>query len=287
MPEENTPVETLPVETPDWKSTLPEEFKTNPLIEQTKDIGSLASQAISSESELGKARTRIKDLEGSQGAQLPTGESTPEAWAELFKTLGRPEDAAGYGFEKPDLPAEVQYDEKLDGWFAEAALKADLLPKQANALRDEWNTIIPEMQKADLEAKYKAGEETLKSEFGVEGYKQTLNEALTVLKQNVAEAEWPALAQELDQSMLTYSPRLVSSLKKIFDEHYSEAEVIDGKNAPTSQSLKEMEIEFEGFMKENGSKLVNNDNSREHQEIKQRYQDMQQKLVRARLAMRK
>ncbi len=50
MPEENTPVETLPVETPDWKSTLPEEFKTNPLIEQTKDIGSLASQAISSES---------------------------------------------------------------------------------------------------------------------------------------------------------------------------------------------------------------------------------------------
>lgn len=266
----------------DWKGSLPEEYRNNPVIAQTKDLSSLASQAINAQSEIGKLRTQIGQLEG--GVKLPGNDATDEEWNALFAKLGRPEKPDGYGFEKPELPAEVQYNENLDKWFAEAAHKSNLLPKQAAALREAWNQMVPEFHNKQMEERFRMGEETLKQEFG-EGYKDEVAKSLHVLKENSEESDWQGLAREIDESMLTYNPRLVKALSKIFKENYSESSVMSGAT-PAGQTLQDIEKEYESFLKEHGRKVVLNDGSPEHIEAKKKYNELNKKVVAARLAAR-
>lgn len=268
----------------DWKASLPDEFRNNPIIQQTKDIQSLASQVISGETELGKARSRISELDSPQVVKIPDEKAEPEAWNQFYNKLGRPESPEGYGFEKPDLPAEVSYDENLDKWYSQKAHELGLTKAQASKFRDSWNELVPEMVKTKQESDFKLGEEKLKQEFG-DSYKEKVNGAVNLLKSILPENEHQKFVKELDSAGLTYAPTVVKALNAIIEEHYSESQLIDG-SPNIQESLQDLEKEMEDFRKTNGAKLVNNDGTREHLEVKKRFKELSDKLVQARLKAR-
>lgn len=79
---------------------------------------------------------------------MPGKDATPEAWAEFYGKLGRPETAEGYEFPIPD---------GQDGTFAKTVApmlhKAGITGEQAKVLGNEWNAL-----QAKAEADYAASE---------------------------------------------------------------------------------------------------------------------------------
>lgn len=102
---------------------------------------------------------------------MPGKDATPEAWAEFYGKLGRPESPDGYEFPIP---------EGQDGTFAKTVApmlhKAGITGEQAKILGNEWNALQAKAE-ADYAAsesarinaintKNKAEAEALKTEWG-------------------------------------------------------------------------------------------------------------------------
>lgn len=108
-----------------WRDTIPEDIRNEKVIQETKDITSMAKRLVDANKFI------------SQSVRLPDDGDT-SGMDELYNKLGRPENVDGYSITRPDLPEGMQYDEALEGSFLAAAHEIGLNSSQANALI-KWN----------------------------------------------------------------------------------------------------------------------------------------------------
>lgn len=118
-----------PVDPPsgDDRDWIPEDLKGEKSLDAIKDVGGLAKSYVEAQKMIGGS------------VRMPGEDATPEDWDAFHAKMGRPGDAAGYEFVKPDLPEGVNWDEGMLDWFGKAAHSAGLSKAQAGALMNSWN----------------------------------------------------------------------------------------------------------------------------------------------------
>jgi DNA-binding ferritin-like protein (Dps family) len=120
--------------------------------------------------EVFKSFKHAQSMVGGEKVALPVGKlDTPESWNFLFDKLGRPKDADGYKFDKPELPEGVPHDETLEKQFKATCHATGILPKQAAAIYALWNKAQADAYNAFNEAENKRSEvtgELLRKELG-------------------------------------------------------------------------------------------------------------------------
>lgn len=110
-----------------WRESLPEDIKGEKSLEMYKDIGALAKSLVHAQKQVGRDKITIPD------PKL----ATDEDYRAVFKKLGLPEDPKEY-------EVKLKKDSKLDpdflNKFKENAHKAGILPRQAQAVLDWYET---------------------------------------------------------------------------------------------------------------------------------------------------
>lgn len=137
-----------------WRDSLPDDLKGNPILEKYSDVPNLAKALIHAQSTIGK-----------KGVIPPSDGATPEEIAGFYKQLGLPD------LEKYDvkLPDGVEVNAERLKSLKEVAHKNGILPKQAQALI-EWQLSqeqeVMKDAKAKRDAALKDGMDGLKKEWG-------------------------------------------------------------------------------------------------------------------------
>jgi hypothetical protein len=119
----------------DWKTGLPEDIRAHPVFEKYSTDGGMANMPVG----IAKALAEAQKLIGKDKLPLPANEEDKEAWAEVWKRLGRPDKAEGYQLTRPkDLPAEFNAEtlDQMEKGFKEQAYQLGILPKQAQGILD-------------------------------------------------------------------------------------------------------------------------------------------------------
>ena len=108
----------------DWRASLPQEIRDLPTFGKFKDVSSLA-----------QSYAELERWKGQSGkVAIPASDAPPEAWGEVFKAIGRPDDPAGYDLKAPEgAPIQVEVLPE----FAKVAHEAGLSKAQAAKLV-EW-----------------------------------------------------------------------------------------------------------------------------------------------------
>jgi hypothetical protein len=154
----------------DWKASLSEEIRADKSLENIKDIEGLA-----------KSYVHAQKLVGADKIPVPNKHATEEDWKEVYKKLGRPEDASGY---KYDLPEDQTIDQTALKNFSDQAHKLGLLPSQANGMVKFYNEMqavsLQEQDSVAIAARENSAKE-LKQEWG-QAYDQKISQANNLAK---------------------------------------------------------------------------------------------------------
>lgn len=198
--------------TPDnWRDTLPEDIRESASLSKFTTLEGLAKSYVSLEGKLGTERIPIP--------------KTDEDWANWYKAAGRPDDAKGYEFAKPEkLPEGLEYSEDQDNRFREIAHKHGLNQSQAQALRQEFLEFMGSGaadQTAQAEVARAEGEAALKIEWG-NAYPQKLAEANAAMKKYAGD-DFAAWAEETGAGN---DPRLIQAFARIADATMGESELV-------------------------------------------------------------
>lgn len=128
----------------DWRSRLPDELKAEKSLEDFKDVGGLAKSYVEAQKMIGNS------------VRIPKEDASDEDWEAFHMKLGRPETVEGYDFVKPELPENVEWNDRLADWFGKTAHSLGLSKTQANKLMQAWNdNQFTEMHNAQKEMKAK------------------------------------------------------------------------------------------------------------------------------------
>jgi hypothetical protein len=106
----------------------------------------------------------LETLLGRDKLPLPKDDKDAEGWDRVYKALGRPDDAAGYGLDKLE-GADPAFAGEAARWFHEAGLSE----RQAKALSGRWNEFMDKSiaaQQAEREQQQKAEMADLRTEWG-------------------------------------------------------------------------------------------------------------------------
>ena len=139
----------------DWKSSLPEDIRNEPTLQNFKDIESLAKTVIHQQKAMG---SRIP---------LP---KTDEELSEVYNKLGRPESADKYEYQLNE-DVKQYFDEGALSRFKEVAHANGLNSKQVQALIDYQSGELAEViqnEPSQLAAQKIETEDYLKKEWGAE-----------------------------------------------------------------------------------------------------------------------
>ena len=154
----------------DWKASLSDEIRADKSLENIKDVEGLA-----------KSYVHAQKLVGADKIPVPNKHATEEDWKEVYKKLGRPEDASGY---KYDLPEDQTIDETALKNFSDQAHKLGLLPGQANGMVKFYNEMtaasLQEQDSIAVAARENSVKE-LKQEWG-QAYDQKISQANNLAK---------------------------------------------------------------------------------------------------------
>lgn len=154
----------------DWKASLSDEIRADKSLENIKDVEGLA-----------KSYVHAQKMVGSDKIPVPNKHATEEDWKEVYKKLGRPEDASGY---KYDLPEDQTIDETALKNFSDQAHKLGLLPGQANGMVKFYNEMtaasLQEQDSIAVAARENSVKE-LKQEWG-QAYDQKISQANNLAK---------------------------------------------------------------------------------------------------------
>ncbi len=215
----------------DWRSSLPQELQENASLQKYTSVSALASAYIAAQK-----------LIGADKISLPNPKTaTEDDWKAFYSKLGVPESIDKYGVSFKD---KVTFDEDFGNKYKEAALKAGMLPKQAQAMAD-WlsdrnleveNQIVIEKKKA-----FETGVADLKKEWG-EAFQKNVNLA----NQVVAEIGGDELAKKLVSSGYGADMNFMRLMAKIGDTLYKEHKITgaDEKGSGTAMSPKELQDEI-------------------------------------------
>lgn len=176
---------------------------------------------------------------------IPNETSTKEQWDDFYNKLGRPEAADKYEFEDK-LPEGLEIDEKLDTDYRELAYEIGLTSKQAQKLREFYNSAVEaaylgnkkEVQTRLAEAHEKNVSE-IKEMWGADYKAKTkiaMNTARTVLSQDTLDY--------LDATGLGNNAKLVKDFYELSKRLSGDTHFVEGKiNYKEPQTLESMESE--------------------------------------------
>lgn len=128
-----------------WRDSLPEEFKSEPVLQRIQDFSSLVKSLVHAQKAIGANKVVV-----------PSKHATPDDWTNFFQQIGVPKDPKDF---KVELPKDASFDEEFLTAFKDASHKANLLPNQAQALVDWFNEANA---KKTLEYRGKQTEKALK-----------------------------------------------------------------------------------------------------------------------------
>ena len=151
----------------DWKSSLPEELKNEPTLQNLNDVESLAKTVVHQQKMI--------------GSRIPLPKNDEEK-AELYNKLGRPEDPTKYDLSIPDTHKQ-HFNETAVGEFKNVAHKIGLNNDQVNALLEyQVNQIdnTGQLQEAQMNVQREEAEQTLKQEWGYD-YDKNLRSAMRAI----------------------------------------------------------------------------------------------------------
>ena len=188
--QETVPVETTSTETPQptaikstvsngdtpvsWKSSISEEFRSDPNIEKFTEIDALAKSYINATRMIGQDKVAV-----------PNKNSTEDQWNEVYSKLGRPETADKYAL---NIESEaVAMDEGAIKSFAEQSHKLGLNNTQAQGILEFYkNNMESNMQRAtiDTETAQAQAETELRAEWGKE-FDSNVSKASALAKANM------------------------------------------------------------------------------------------------------
>jgi len=135
-----------------WRDTIPEDLRNNKVIQETKDLTSMAKRLVDANDFISKS-IRLPDDGDTSGMD------------ELYNKLGRPETVEGYKVERPDMPEGQTYDDTTEKSFLAEAHKIGLNSSQANALM-KWNQTQVSSQAASTQQAGVDAMGELKKEWG-------------------------------------------------------------------------------------------------------------------------
>ena len=159
--------ETQPQEqTVDFKSLIPQEYKDEKSLQNFSNMDSFVKSYLHSQK-----------LVGMDKIPIPNKYADQSSWDEVYKRLGKPENADGY---KYNLPKESKLDSDALKAFSQQAHQLGLLPKQADGIINYYNELA---STSETEANNKAeaarqeAEKNLRKEFG-----STFNDRISAAK---------------------------------------------------------------------------------------------------------
>ena len=201
-PEASESTTTTETESPDWRSSLPEEIRNDPSFSKFKDVDSLAASYVNLQSHLGRDKIAKPITEGD--------------WDDVYEFLGRPEDPEKYEIslsdELPDRVADQFNDEALSS-FKQEAHKLGLNSAQANALV-AWqaNNMVGQHKAIEdsMAQSIDSGESTLREEWG-RAYDQNLEFA----KKAFSEYGGDELAAKMEASGMGNDPDVLKAFANI------------------------------------------------------------------------
>lgn len=126
--------------------------------------------------EIAKALIHASSTLGADKMVVPNKNFTSEQWTEHFRKMGVPEKAEDYGL-KNNIPQGMTANEELFDTFSKKAHELGVLPNQAQAIMDFYNTSMGEQNKISSDA-FREGVDqgiaNLKTEWG-DGYDKNVN----------------------------------------------------------------------------------------------------------------
>lgn len=195
----------------DWRSSLPEDIRSEKSLEHMKDVTEMAKSYINAQKMLG---SRIP---------IPR-EGEEDKWNELYGKLGRPESPDKYQYTRPETDFGV-YSEEMEKKFLEAAHKAGLNSKQVQALMEFEAQRLGELNEVFQGARQEA-EQELQKEWGM-AYKQKMASA----QRAVAALGDETLIQLLDETGLGNHPAIIKWAAKVGEAMGEDSAVGGGTQA--------------------------------------------------------
>jgi hypothetical protein len=154
-----------------WKSSISEQYRTNPNIEKFTEIDALAKSYINAVSMIGTDKI-----------PLPNKNATEEQWNEVYNKLGRPESPDKY---KLELKTEATVvDENVIKGFAENAHKLGLNNSQAQGILEFYKQTLESGAKdmsITMESAQANAANELRKEWG-KSYDENIQKAASIAK---------------------------------------------------------------------------------------------------------
>lgn len=223
-----------PHATTDWRTSIPEEFRSSPSLTKFKSPGDLAKSYL--------------ELEKMPSLRLPKDGADEKEWEPIYTKLGRPESPDKYEFKRPTLPEGSTYDEALEGDAKKMFFEAGLNTKQAQSLLDKYTastiarntaaqTALAEQVGAlkkewggDWDNNVKTAA-AITTEFGGDDLKKLFNDTL-VGDHPVMIKAWTAAAKEITRLRAQVTELTKEDTTHIGDNRMAEnAQVIEDKIA--------------------------------------------------------
>ena len=152
-----------------WLKGVDAELASDKIMEHIKDVPSLV-----------KSYVHAQRMIGHDKVVLPTDKSSQEEWNDIYKKLGMP-DAEKYEIKQGE---ESNLDSEFVKSFKELALQNNILPKQAQAIMDFYESqMSEEIQRETAEMKEAAAStlNKLKEDWG-EGYQASMQRVLDAVE---------------------------------------------------------------------------------------------------------
>ena len=187
-----------------FAESLPEAIRGEAAFKDIKSLDALANSYLHAQ--------RMIGVDPSQVLRLP-GADDAAAWDAVYGKLGRPEAADKYAFAEVKLPEGMTVDPALQTGYQEAAHKAGLSVKQADALYQWWNAQMGEKftaQSGQTVQAQTAAIDTLRGEWGA-----AFDQNVALAKEAVGHYGGEKLKAELDGNGLGNSPELARIFAKL------------------------------------------------------------------------
>lgn len=251
-----------------FKELISEDLRTDPSLNDIKDINSLAKGYIHAQKLVGERDANSIRIPGEDAGEEAIKafydklESIPgvvrlpdfddeEAKQQLFNKLGRPESPDNYDIDVPEdlLNASTELQQ-----FREVAHEAGLTKDQASKVLNFYTKDVIENQLSQFNEAKELGEQALKQKWGAD-YNARLNGA-KLMAQKYADQN-PALAQELFNGQLGNNPLVIEMLSDLA-AGMSESDIVQGQSKVTYGITAEEALDRISEIRENKSHAFHN-----------------------------
>ena len=186
----------------DWKASLPEDLRSDPVFKDIADVNSLA-----------KSYQHASRMVGADKVLKPNDKFTPEQWNEFYGHAGRPTTVDGYKLAADLIPQGMQVDDAKFKAAKEELFKAGLNSTQANqVLKYYFNSTHGSMTalQQQQETERSQAMTALKTEYG-DGYDANMDLAGAVIKKFASEP----LQKLMEESKWGNNPHMVKFLVQV------------------------------------------------------------------------